>query len=265
MTQSADQKRPIAIGRRLIKFPEHLHTLGFRPDFCDYSDGEQALIRDAVKIYFPTAFYADLFNVMGKATFPSYHTFKFTLDKIRQTAIFKLQQIPHPRTRVFYGNTQKKIIPDFFQFPFIAKKARNSARGEAVFLIQDPHDLARYLEDKEPAYIQEYLPVKKDLRVVIIGKKIRLAFWRSAPAGSFLTNVSQGGNISFDAIPSKATDLALKTAALCGWDDVGIDIIQYQSSFFVLEANMKYGIKGFKAAGIDYKHLLARLISSGEI
>ncbi|RLC06485.1 MAG: RimK family alpha-L-glutamate ligase [Deltaproteobacteria bacterium] len=257
-------RKPIALGARLKQFSS-IQTLGFKPNFQDYSDREQNLIRNAKKIYYPTAFYADLFNVMGKKTFPSFHTYKFALDKIKQTAIFKLLGIPHPKTKIFYGKKQKQTILDSFDFPFIAKKARGSARGDDVYLIQNNEDLTHSLKNKGPAYIQQYLPIDRDMRVIIIGRKIRLAYWRIAPENNFKTNLSQGGTISFDPLPSKALDLALMTAQKCGWDDVGIDIIEHNNQFYVLEGNMKYGTKGFQKAGINYKEMMASLILEGKI
>ncbi|MEH0022715.1 MAG: RimK family alpha-L-glutamate ligase [Desulfobacter sp.] len=216
-------------------------------------------------IYYPTAFYAGLFNAMGKKTFPSFHTYTFAQDKIKQTAIFKMLGLPHPKTRVFYGPAQKREILNHFDFPFVAKIPRGSARGQGVFLVRNPDELAAYLALKTPAYIQKYLPIDRDMRIVIIGKKIRLAFWRMRTGTEFRTNVSRGGRINFDSLPGPVLDLALKTARQCGWDDVGIDIAESQGRFFVLEGNMKYGTKGFKLAGIDYKKLLVQLICDGEI
>jgi ribosomal protein S6--L-glutamate ligase len=103
------------------------------------------------------------------------------------------------------------------------------------------------------------------MRVVIIGKKIRLAYWRTAVKDNFKTNISQGGTISFDPLPQKALDLARMTAFKCGWNDVGIDIIEHQNQFYVLEGNMKYGTKGFQKAGVNYKKMLADLIVEGRI
>lgn len=60
-------------------------------------------------------------------------------------------------------------------------------------------------------------------------------------------------------------DLALNTARRCNWDDVGLDIMEYQGKHMVIEANMKYGTKGFKAASIDYTQMLERLIVTGKI
>ncbi len=46
---------------------------------------------------------------------------------------------------------------------------------------------------------------------------------------------------------------------------MGIDIIESDGRFYVLEANMKYGTKGFVAAGLDYKKMLVDLIEQKEI
>ena len=255
---------PVAIGARLKQCPGVL-TLGFKPNFTDYSPADRERLVTADKIYYPTAFYADLFNTMGKPTFPSFHTYKFAQDKIRQTAMFNLLNIPHPRTRVFYGPKQKAAITDHFSFPFVAKIPRGSAKGEGVFLIRGQEDLNTYLALGGPAYIQEYLPIDRDMRIIVIGDKIRLAFWRIASGKAFQTNLSQGADISFDPLPERVLDLALSTARRCGWNDVGLDIARSGNKYYVLEGNMKYGTKGFTKAGIDYKGLLANLIANGEI
>ncbi len=254
----------IAIEARL-RGCRNVITLGVRPNFSDYSHKDADLIRNAKKIYYPTTFYADLFDAMGKKTFPGYHTYKCVQDKIKQTALFELLEIPHPRTRVFYGKRQKNGISDYFEFPFIGKIPRGSAMGRGVFLIKNPDDLLSYLDLTTVAYIQEYLPSDRDMRVVVIGNKIVHAYWRIAPNGEFRSNVAVGAKVSLDPVPQKALDLALCTAQQCRWDDVGIDIIKHNGKFYVLEANMKYGKEGFRLAGIDYTMLMETLIQNGEI
>jgi len=240
-------------------------TIGVRPNFCDYDPAEREMLRAAETIYYPTAFYADLFNAAGKNTFPSYHTYKCVQDKIKQTALFELLGIPHPRTRVFYGKRQKAKIGDFFQFPFIAKIPRGSARGKGVYLVRNGVDLEAYCGCTGIAYIQDYLPIDRDMRIVVIGKRIVHAYWRIAAEGEFRTNVSAGGRVILDPVPEGALHLALQTARACGWDDVGIDICRHDGSFVVLEANMKYGLEGFRKAGIDYVRLLETMIEQHEI
>ena len=263
MTLNSDIKAIALEGR--LRECKNVITLGVRPNFSDYSRREAALIRSAKKIYYPSAFYADLFDAMGKPTFPGYHNYKCVQDKIKQTAMFELLDIPHPRTRVYYGNRQKKAICEHFSFPFIAKIPRGSAMGRGVYLIQQYEDLQAYLQLAHPAYIQEYLPSDRDIRVVIIGENIVHAYWRIAPENDFRCNMAVGGRISLASIPPPALDLALHTARSCRWDDVGIDICQYNGDFYVLEANMKYGKEGFRQAGIDYIALLETMIENEEI
>lgn len=240
-------------------------TLGVRPNFSDYTPKEADLIRRAKKIYYPSTFYADLFDSAGKKTFPSYHTYKFAQDKIKQTAIFELLNIPHPKTRVFYGKRKKNLITNYFDFPFIAKIPRGSAMGRGVFLIRNHDDLVNYCDSEPIAYIQEYFPTDRDIRIVVIGKSIVHAYWRIAPPDEFRSNIAVGSSICLDTVPQDALDLALYTARQCRWDNVGIDICLYKNNCYVFEANMKYGKEGFTVAGIDYMQLMESLIENGTI
>jgi hypothetical protein len=76
------QRSVIALEGRL-KQCRNVVTLGVRTNFSDYRPGESDLIRQADTIYYPTTFYADLFDAIGKNTFPSYHTYKCVQDKIK--------------------------------------------------------------------------------------------------------------------------------------------------------------------------------------
>lgn len=254
----------IALEARL-RHCKNVLTLGVRPNFCDYSPTEADLIRRAEKIYYPTTFYAELFDAIGKETFPSYHNYKCVQDKIKQTALFDLLEIPHPKTRVFYGKRQEDKICDYFSFPFIAKIPRGSAMGRGVYLIQNREDLSAYCSLTHAKYIQKYLPIDRDVRVVVIGKQVVHAYWRIASPGEFRSNVALGATISLDSVPQRILNLALDTARLCRWDDVGIDIVEHADKAYVLEANMKYGKEGFRAAGIDYIKLMEDMIENGTI
>ena len=256
--------KQIALESRLSQC-ENVITLGVKPNLEDYSSEAMALIRNSKKIYYPSSFHAELFHAAGKETFPSPHNYWFAQDKIKQTAIFKLLDIPHPRTRVYYGKHQKSSIFKRFKFPFIAKIPRGSAMGRGVFLIQNQTDYHHYLSLDTPAYIQEYLPLNRDIRVVVIGREVAHAYWRIAAEGEFRSNVATGARISLEPVPEEACALALHAAKACRWNDVGIDICSHKGKFFVLEANMKYGKEGFRAAGINYAYMMAHKIATGAI
>lgn len=257
-------KTRVALENRL-RNSKHVVTLGVRPNLSDYENWQLDLIRKADVIYYPTAFYADILDTVGKRVFPNYHTYKFTQDKIKQTALFDLLGNRHPRTRVFYGNRQKAHILRHFSFPFVAKTARGSALGRGVYMISNDADLARYLGLGGPAYIQEYLDIKRDLRVVVVQGKAIHAYWRIATGEDFRTNVSQGGQINLEDIPREGVSFAVRLAGLCGVDDAGFDIYFHDGRFGVLEMNMKYGKEGFRAAGIDYEALIDKMIENDEL
>ncbi len=254
----------IALEKRLRRC-RNVRTLGVRSNFLDYTTEERQTILAAPKIYYPSVFYADLLDAMGKPLFPSYHTYKCVQDKIKQTALFDLLDIPHPRTRVYYGKRQMARIPSDFSFPLVAKVARGSALGKGVFLIRTPDELTDYCRQTRTAYIQEYLSLDRDIRIVVIGTRAVHAYWRVAPPGEFRSNLAAGGHIRLDPVPEAAVALAGRTARRCGWTDVGMDIYQHEGRFGVFEANMKYGKEGFRKAGIDYDRLMEDMIANGEI
>lgn len=259
-----DIKKNVALESRL-KNCRNITTLGVRPNFYDYTPAERRLILDSEKIYYPSSCYADMLEVMGKKIFPSPNTYRFAQDKIKQTALFNLLGIPTPKTRTFYGKQKNEKIIHQFSYPFIGKIPRGSALGRGVFLIQNSEELDAYCRLTTVAYIQEYLPIDRDIRIVIIGDRFVHAYWRIAPIGEFRCNVNVGAKIEFNNIPQRAIDLAMDTAKRCKWNDVGIDLCECDGETYVIEANMKYGREGFKRADIDYTKLMETLISEGEI
>ena len=123
----------IALGSRLQGVPEVI-TLGVKPNFLDYTSRERDLILSSERILFPTLNYAQFLTTMGKKIFPSLETYLYADEKIKQTTLFYMLGIPHPGTRIYYHLHHQDILQDF-NFPFVGKFPRNSARGRGVFLI----------------------------------------------------------------------------------------------------------------------------------
>jgi ribosomal protein S6--L-glutamate ligase len=91
------------------------------------------------------------------------------------------------------------------------------------------------------------------------------AYWRIAKPGEFRSNVSLGGRISFTDIPHDALHFAERVARLCKFDEVGLDICICEDRYLVLEANMVYGLEGFKAAGLNIYQILNESVTEGTI
>lgn len=253
----------IALGNSMGNVPEVL-TLGVKPNFRDYTPHERDLIHKAECVLFPGVNYAQFLTTIGKKIFPSLETYLYADEKIKQTTLFQMLDIPHPPTRFYYHLHHRDILKDF-KFPFIAKLPRYSARGRGVFMIQNQTALDQYLELVNIAYIQEYLGHDRDLRVVLINYEPVLAYWRITEAGNFRSNLFQGGTIDFKDIPPNALALAQKTAHRCRLNNVGLDLIFSRGRWHVIEANMKYGLKGLTMKGLDPKEIIRKKLLAGEI
>lgn len=239
-------------------------TLGVKPNFHDYPPHERGLILEAPLILYPSLNYAQFFTTLGKRIFPSLETYLYADEKIKQTTLFNMLNIPHPRTKIYYHLHHGDILKEF-SFPFIAKLPRASAQGRGVFKVNNEDALEKYLQLTHVAYIQEYLSHDKDLRVILINHKPILAYWRIPPPGSFKTNIFQGGSLSFENIPSEAVELAQDFSRKCKFNDVGLDFIQHNQKWYLIEANMKYGRKGMQMKGMDLKKIMRQILLSGEL
>lgn len=253
----------VALGSRLRGVPEVV-TLGVKPNFSDYTPGERSLIFNATMVLYPTQNYAQFLNTLGKRFFPSLETCLYADEKIKQTTLFYMLGLPHPRTRFYYHLHHHEISGDF-DFPFVAKLPRASAQGRGVFKIDNSIQLEDYLRRSPTAYIQEYLPHTQDLRVVLINYEPVIAYRRERRAGSFKTNLSQGGSIKFQDIPEDGIEAARQAARKCRFNDVGLDLIKHEETWYVIEANMKYGRKGLTAKGLDLKAVIREKLLSGEL
>jgi ribosomal protein S6--L-glutamate ligase len=256
-------KSRICLGKRLRSAPS-FRCLGVKSNWADYSQEEQEALNGAEEVYYPSPLYEDLFLSLGKKVFPRNST-GFIGNKIRQTNLFQLLGISHPRTRLYYGRDRLRRICGDFNYPFVAKTPVGSSMGKGVWLIRSSEELESYLEKHRPAYIQEHLPIDRDLRVVLIGGEVVHAYWRIGQAGDFRNNVTQGAAVSFENIPDKALQFAESVARLCRFDEVGLDVCHARGRYYVIEANMVYGLEGFKQAGLDIYEILADLDRKGKL
>jgi ribosomal protein S6--L-glutamate ligase len=253
----------VALGSRLKGVPEVL-TLGVRSNFTDYSEEEKKLIFQASMILYPTANYAQFFTTLGKPFFPSLETCLYADEKIKQTNLFSILGVPHPRTRIYYHLHHRQILSEF-AFPFIAKMPRASSRGRGVFKIENSDQLHAYLRSTPVAYVQEYLPHDRDLRVILVNYEPILSYWRRRDPADFRTNLHQGGTAQFLEVPDEALCLARDTARRCKLNDVGLDLIPCRGRWYVIEANMAYGREGLRLKGMNLKQILREKLLSGAL
>lgn len=189
---------------------------------------------------------------LKKKIFPNINSYHIGHDKIEITrALLSISPEIVPITEILNNtDNNKEYILDTFSFPFVAKEIRNSC-GRGVFLIHNRKEFNEYCSKNEILYIQEYLPISRDMRIIYMGDEILCGYWRVGQKDSFKNNIAVGGSIKFDKISVKAMDLVFATAKQLGINHAGFDVVELGDQYYILEFNTLFGLEGIKKLNID--------------
>ena len=142
-------------------------------------------------------------------------------------------------------------------FPVILKTS-NGSRGVGVVWIESLKSLEAIVQllYRENEYIdcilQEYIPIKYDVRVIVVEGDVVGAMKRPVPKGDFRSNVAQGS----DPISHKLTDReiseSIRAAKSVGGSVTGVDFMpaedrENESPYFI-EVNSTPGLVGIEEA-----------------
>jgi len=124
--------------------------------------------------------------------------------------------IPIPKTYIFYDKSKAEKFIEKTEFPKIIKKSYGPSNygGYFVHKVDSAQEAHNLLAQKKynPVYMQDFVPMEADVRVMLIGHKPVCAFWRRAPEGEWLTNTSQGGEMDYMNVPKELLDLAVQVS-----------------------------------------------------
>ncbi|MCP5155580.1 MAG: hypothetical protein H6983_15525 [Ectothiorhodospiraceae bacterium] len=194
---------------------------------------------------------------LGVRTFPSPATYRLGHDKVTVTrALWTVAPGNVPHT-IIAARTEEAVasIPDALGYPLVAKIPRGSM-GSGVHLVEGPADWRAYVAETPVLYAQERLPIRRDLRLVVIGEQVVCGYWREAPEGGFHNNVARGAEVHHDDVPPAAVALVESIARRLGIDHAGFDVAEVGGHHYVLEFNPLFGTAGIAAAGIQIAPLI---------
>ena len=254
----------VAIGEQL-KACSQVITLGVRSQMVDYSARERELLRAADIIFYPTVRFVDIFATLGKETFPSANCYRLRGDRQKQTALFRLLDVPHPRTRVYYGLKQKREILKDFEYPFLGKKPFGFSDDREIFLIQDQERLDWYNQQFNPAYVQEYIAGEREIRIFVLNCRFVTGCWREGAGDDLRCRPAQSGIVQADRLPTEAVSLARYIASSAGLTDVAVDFIFDGRMYWATELNFRYDDRTWRQVGQDRLKMVMDMIERGEL
>lgn len=254
----------VAIGEQLKTCPQVM-TLGLRSQMADYTEQERRLLRTADMIFYPTERYVDFFATLGKETFPSVNCYRLRGNRLKHTALLRLLNVTHPRTRVYYGHKQKREILKEFVFPFVAKKARGAADKRQVYLINNRKQLDWYKQHFNPALIQEYVAPKEELRVIVLNYQTTFAYQRNIISGESQDSSSLRGRWKADDVDLGGVGLAKIIARNANLSEVAVDMVFDGSRHWIVELNFLWDETDSHQTGFDRTKLIIEMIEKGEL
>jgi ribosomal protein S6--L-glutamate ligase len=102
--------------------------------------------------------------------------------------------------------------------------------------------------------VQEYIREAegRDIRCLVVGKKVVGAIERQAKPGDFRSNLHRGGTANKVEITADEKAIAVKAAATLGLDVAGVDILRSNRGPLVMEVNASPGLEGIESTtGLD--------------
>ena len=232
-------------------------TLGF-PDTTvlkpEHFLRHKPLLQEADWVLFPEYWQINaLVHGLKCRVFPSIASYRIGHDKVEMTRAFQTVAPEHtPWTLIEANGPQERdMLWDTMALPFVAKLPKASM-GEGVWLIESRAEWLKYCDRTDVLYVQEYLPIDRDVRVVVVGDQVVTAYWRTQSEQGFYNNVARGGQIVAGDVPTAATDLALRLARELEVDHAGFDIALVEGYPYVLEFNRLFGNQGL-GQGSDLK------------
>ncbi|WP_020210856.1 ATP-grasp domain-containing protein [Gilvimarinus chinensis] len=187
---------------------------------------------------------------MGCRIFPSLASYAIGHNKIEMTRAFEMVAPAYTPTTLIAANTDTEAerVWQAMDLPFVVKLPKSSM-GEGVWLVESLVDFNRYRALTDVIYAQEYLPIDRDIRVIVVGTQMVAAYWRHQSEQGFYNNVARGGIVDHSPVPYQAVQLALQVAARLGVDHAGFDIAMVGAHPYLLEFNRLFGNQGIPGGG----------------
>jgi hypothetical protein len=156
-----------------LKDCAYVTTLGIRPGLADYQPWERDLLSRAERIYFPTRRFVHVLDAGGKNTFPSAASYRYRASRLLQLSLLGYLDLPAPRTRIYYGHRQKRLILQHFNLPLLAMRLFVSPQSEWV--VSTEAELRSLIGCFNPIIIQEIPPLVRRIRFVCVSYQCLVA------------------------------------------------------------------------------------------
>lgn len=168
-------------------------------------------------------------------------------NKFKNYLLLKQAGLYIPKTELL-----ENAKPPEFPSEELVIKPLHGKRGEDIHRIKKSEfqRLLPKLSKLRQYMVQEFVPIEKELRILVIGSKVSGAFRKETM--DWVHNIARGAAAKPEPLTPELEQTALKAAVTTQTDIAGIDLAITPKGFFVLEVNRSPGFRAFEeATGIN--------------
>jgi tetrahydromethanopterin:alpha-L-glutamate ligase len=184
------------------------------------------------------------------------------VDRARMTVELVRAGLPVPETVITEDVTEAAAAVERFGSailkPLFTSKGRGMQRLDPSLDL--PRLLARHaVESPGPFYLQRFVKHPgRDLGVAVLDGEYLGAYWRVAGHDQWMTTILAGGRYERAEPPDEVIELARRAAAHFGLLFTGVDLVESDEGYRVLEVSAFGGFRGLlDGCGIDAAPLVA--------
>ena len=173
-----------------------------------------------------------------------------TVDKLYTSYLLNNNNINCPKTYVMRGQeAASKFISNYHYESKLIYKPLFGSQGDNIRLIEGSSDLDKLDNQTNIYYFQEYLENRPnyDYRVLVINNKNNIKYFYMTRYGdTFVNNFSKGAKCVRENLNEEVIELAIKSSKLLNMDFCGVDIIEHNKKYYVIEVNSIPAWKGLQ-------------------
>jgi ribosomal protein S6--L-glutamate ligase len=204
------------------------------------------------------------FDMMGVPVLNTAIAIARSRDKLRAMQLLTKRHVDVPTTVCARTPDAVPVALGLIGTPAIVK-LQQGTQGIGTMIAETPQAVSSLLETLwamgQDIILQEYIAESRgrDLRAIVVGKRVIAAMRRQAKSGEFRSNLHRGGLGVRVELDPKYVQAAITAAGVMGLEVAGVDMLESRGGPKILEINSSPGLEGIeRTSGVDVAGAIVR-------
>lgn len=204
------------------------------------------------------------FDLMGVPVLNTAIAIARSRDKLRAMQLLTKKHIDVPTTVCARTPDAVPVALGLIGTPAIVK-LQQGTQGIGTMIAETPQAVSSLLETLwamgQDIILQEYIAESRgrDLRAIVVGRRVVAAMRRQAKSGEFRSNLHRGGLGVRVQLDPRYEQAAIAATKVMGLEVAGVDMLESKTGPKILEINSSPGLEGIeRTSGVDVAGAIVR-------